>query len=392
MPQPQRPYWRQIQTWRPVPSPATDASRLGTPRTRNLLPNVQTISWTITVNIARLPQFLRLISPPLKTLNVDIHDSASEESPDPVRQFFDGLTAIPELELRRQQNLKVLGISSDPYLEPHTVQGMLFPNLPIGLWEFSADVEFHNKSHYVALIQTILQRLPDLRVIKFVLSSLGSWDLSDFESLSPFLQNPDLEELTLYISGVIHLDTREIHALGKALPRMARLNLCLHYNCRPALSIQASSLTGLAKAFPNLQALTIHISFDDIPLASPSGESVDLLGAGLSKLMVLNVGRSSLLQQDVARMAEFLATLRLHPLFEIAYDGKRKSKDPVQPWHDVEVMVKLIQQRNLEVGNPTRLDLTSNGPQEIQPPFGGRKCIGLWGKASEAAKDYQVTM
>lgn len=335
-----------------------------------LLPNVETIGWNI-MNIAHLPRCLRLIPPSLKALNIDI---PSEEAVDLVRQFFDGVMAIPELELEnfsfdkswigasfmkqllpfleRQQNLKTFGISSDPHFEPHTVQGMLFPNLPTGLREFSAEVEFDDKGHYVGLIKTILQRLPDLRVLKLVLSSLGSWDLSDFESLSPCFQNPNLEELTLYISGVIHLDTKEIHTLGKALPHMTRLNPCLHYNCRPA---QASSLTSLAKAFPNRQALTIHISCDDIPPASSSsGESAELLGAGLSKLIVLNVGRSSLLQKDVARMAEFLAALHLHSLFEISYDRKGKNKDPVQSWGDVETMLKLIQQRDFEGGNPTR--------------------------------------
>lgn len=340
------------------------------PENEPLLPNVQAIGWTIAEDIALVPRILPFISPSLKALTLEIYASDSEEDGDHVRQFLDGVTASPELELEsfnidkpgigakfmkrlltfleRQQNLKVFGMRCDPYLEPRAAQGMLFPNLPTGLREFGADVEFDDKNEYTALIQTILQRLTNIRVLKLVLTSLGSWDLSDFESLSPFLQNPNLEELTLYVSTAIQLNTSDIHALGKALPHMVRLNIRLHYNARPALIIQVTSLMDLAKAFPDLQSLTAHISCAEIPLAPrPRDAKAELEGSTLSKLRVLDVGRSSLLEKDVARMAEFLASLRLDPLLEIEYDGKGKeSEGSVRLWRDVEAMVKLLQRSN----------------------------------------------
>lgn len=334
-----------------------------------LLPNVQTIRWT-----AHLPRVLLFISPSLKSLTLNVLGTVLDEDRNAARQCFNGLTVFPKLDLesfrlvrprmearfmegllpflQRQQNLKALEISSESYLDPHTVQGMLFPNLPTGLRELGAEVEFHDESEYKALTQTIIQRLPNLRVIKLLLTSLGSWDLSDFDNLSPFLQNSNLEELTLYVSEMIGINTRDIHALGRALPHMARLNLRLQSSGLPALSVQASSLIDFAKAFPNLQLLVAHVVCINVPISSPShGEAAGLDAAKLPKLKILNVGRSSLPQHDVARMAELLARLRLHPLFKIEWYGKGKySEDSVRSWRDVEAMVKLIQRPNPDSG------------------------------------------
>ncbi|KAG8911283.1 hypothetical protein FRC01_005798, partial [Tulasnella sp. 417] len=340
-----------------------------------LLPNVQAISWAVLGDIANLPLILPFISPSLKSLTLDVYASDSEEEGDPVRQLFDGLTASPGLNLEsfnfekpelgarivkrlvsfleRQPNLKGFGLSSDPYLEPRTIQGMLFSNLPTGLRELNVEVEFHDKNEYVALIQTILKRLPDLRVLELVLTSHpDSWNLSDFKSLSPLLQNTNLEELTLYVSEEIHFDTRDIYALGKALPHMAQLDLRLHYSSLPALKIPASSLIDFAIAFPNLRVLTTDISCTDIPLAPLEGDkSAEPDAPNLSNLRILNVGTSSLSQDDVTRMAKFLATLGPGPLLEIEYDGKKNdSEDSVRPWRDVEAMVKLIRRPNLGRG------------------------------------------
>ncbi|KAG8914023.1 hypothetical protein FRC01_004254, partial [Tulasnella sp. 417] len=340
-----------------------------------LLPNVQAISWAVLVDIANLPRILPFISPSLKSLTFDVYASDSEEERDPVCQLFDGLTASPGLDLEsfnfdksdvgaeivkrllsfleRQPNLKVFRLSSDPYLEPRTVQNMLFSNLPTGLRQLSADVEFHDKYEYTALIQTILERLLDLRVLKLVLTSHhDSWNVSDFKSLAPLLQNPSLEELTLYVSGDIHFDTRDIYALGKALPHMAQFDLRLHYSSLPALKIQASSLMDFAKAFPNLRVLTTDISCTDIPLASlERDKSTGPDAPNLSNLRIWNVGASSLSQDDVTRMAQFLAMLGPSPLLEIEYDGKKNdSEDSVRPWRDVEAMVKLIRRPNLGGG------------------------------------------
>ncbi|KAG8916018.1 hypothetical protein FRC01_003435 [Tulasnella sp. 417] len=340
-----------------------------------LLPNVKAITWSVVADIANLPRILPFISPSLKSLAFDVYTSEFEEDGDPTRQLFDGLTASPGLDLEsfnfekpeigaeivkrllsfleRQPKLKVFGLSSDPYLEPRTVQSMLFSQLPTGLRELSADVEFHDESEYTALIQTILKRLPDLRVLKLVLTSHhDSWNLSDFKSFSPLLQNPNLEEMTLYVSGDIHLDTRDIYALGKALPLMTQFDLRLHYSSLPALKIQASSLMDFAKAFPNLRVLTTDISCTDIPLASIEGDkSAEPDAPNLSNLRILNVGASSLSQDDVTRMAKFLAMLGPGPLLEIEYDGKKKdSGDSVRPWRDVEAMLKLIRRPNLGGG------------------------------------------
>ncbi|KAG8931883.1 hypothetical protein FRC01_000652, partial [Tulasnella sp. 417] len=349
------------------------------PENDPLLPNIRTIIWKLSTGTANLHRVLLFIPPSLKSLTLDLPASAREEG-DSVRQLFDGLMASPELDLEtfkftkpevgarmverlssfleRQPNLKVLVISTDPYLEPRVSQERLFPTLPSGLRELRADVEFHDKTEYIARIQTISQRLPNLRVLKLVLSSIGSWDLSNFESLSPFLQNRNLEELTLYISTAIHLDTRDIHALGKALPRITRLDLRLHYNVWPALKIQASSLMDFAKAFPNLRVLTTDISSTDIsctdiPLASLEGnESAEPEAPKFLNLRVLNVGTSSLSEDDVVRMAEFLAKVCADPLLEIEYDGKKNdSGDSVRPWRDVEAMVELIRRPNLGGGN-----------------------------------------
>ncbi|KAG8910058.1 hypothetical protein FRC01_006568, partial [Tulasnella sp. 417] len=340
-----------------------------------LLPNVQAISWAVLGDIANLPRILPFISPSLKSLTFDVYAPDSEEDGDLVLQLFDGLTASSGLDLEsfnfekpdlgaeivkrllsfleHQPNLKVFGLSSDPYLEPRTVQSMLFSQLPTGLRQLSADGEFHDKSEYTALIQAILQRLPDLRVLKLVLPGHHDpWNLSNFKSLSPLLQNPNLEELTLYVSGDIHFDTRDIYALGKALPHMAHFDLRLHYSSLPALKIQASSLMDFAKAFPNLRVLTTDISCTDIPLASiERDKSAEPDAPNLSNLRILNVGASSLSQDDVTRMAQSLAMLGPSPLLEIEYDGKKKdSEDSVPPWRDVEAMVKLIQRPNLGGG------------------------------------------
>ncbi|KAG8943932.1 hypothetical protein FRC04_002420 [Tulasnella sp. 424] len=335
-----------------------------------LLPKIQEISWSVDYDMDNLPHVIHFISSSLKALTITASATNTVEDVATACRFFDTLTGLTGLELENftfegsdgeakvaerlasflkgQHKLKALRIPNDSYDEPRTTQDMLFPNLPIGLRELDTSVEFYEKSDYTSRIQTILQRLPNLRALRLILSSLGSWNLSDFRSLSPLLQNPNLEELTLLVSTELHLNRSDIHALGRALPNMAQLNLRLHYTILPAVRVPATWLVDFAKAFPKLQALTIRL--DNIrtslpPPGTPNEEQVNAFNPAAFR--VLDVGDSVLSEEDVSRMAEFLGLLCLNPLFEIEYEGKKRAPaDTAVPWRDTEAMIKLIQRSN----------------------------------------------
>ncbi|KAG8972849.1 hypothetical protein FRC05_009488 [Tulasnella sp. 425] len=356
---------------KPSPRQVWSTLALRRPGIDPLLPNIQEISWSASGDINNLPHVIHFISSSLKSLTITV-DGTDVGSP---CRFFDALAGCTGLELENlsfegsdgdakvaerlasflkgQQKLKALLIPSDSYAEPRTTQDMLFPNLPIGLRELDTRVEFYEKSDYTSRLQTILQRLPDLRVLRLVLTSNGSWNLSDFESLSPLLQNPNLEELKLWVSEEIHLTRSDIHALGRALPNMARLQLRLHFSTSSAVRVPATWLEDFAKAFPKLQALTIRL--DNIrtspPLLTTANEeqvkAFNPTAFNPTAFRVLDVGGSVLSEEDVPRMAEFLGLLCLNPLFEIVYHGKQRAPaDTTVPWRDTEAMVKLIQRSN----------------------------------------------
>ncbi|KAG8937882.1 hypothetical protein FRC00_011678 [Tulasnella sp. 408] len=189
--------------------------------------------------------------------------------------------------------MKSLAISSYSYFQPRSTQPLLFSNLPNGVRDLKVNVEFYANSDYTALVQAISQRLPSLRALKYVLSSLGSWDLASLEDLSPFLQFSNLEELNLWVSEEIHFTTGDIYTLGRALPKMARLNLRRHYTLLPAVGMPASSLIDLAKSLPNLQFLCIHITYIDIPLPTPStNDETHINPFNPATLRLLDVGDS----------------------------------------------------------------------------------------------------
>lgn len=119
-----------------------------------LLPSIVEINWSVVTDIDNLSWILPFISPSLKILEIDM-EASDPTNLDAVRLFFDTLTGFAELDLqafkfersglgaevldhllpflKQQQNLKALGILSEPYVEPRTTQGLLFPNLPNGL-------------------------------------------------------------------------------------------------------------------------------------------------------------------------------------------------------------------------------------------------------------------
>lgn len=296
-------------------------------------------------DIANLPLVRPFISRSLKALTVNPHAGSSEAGVDIVCRFFDTLIAFTGLDLETfkfgrqslevkvaaqllsflnsQRNIKVLEVSGDPYLEPTPVQDILFPNFPQGLHELSADVEFEGQSDYNDRIQTMLQRLPNLRVLELMLTNTGSWYLPNFEGLAPFLHNPDLEELTLWVAEEINLNHTDIHTLGRALPKMARLSLRLFYTARPAVGMPASSLMDFAKAFPNLETLYLRITEIDVSLPlPPPDDEVQVCPFNPATFRSLHVGDSPLSQKDVPCMRAFLRMLCPHPLFDLRYDGE----------------------------------------------------------------------
>lgn len=205
-------------------------------QTNPLLPSIQEISWTVTVpsGIVNLSRALPFISPSLKSLEIIVFPEDST-TVDIICQFFDTLAGLAELDLEtfkierydleapvlrhlssfltHHQNMKSLEISSYSYFQPRSTQPLLFSNLPNGVRDLKVNVEFYANSDYTALVQAISQRLPSLRALKSVLSSLGSWDLASFEDLSPFLQFSNLEELNLWVSEEIHFNTGDIYTL-----------------------------------------------------------------------------------------------------------------------------------------------------------------------------------
>lgn len=243
--------------------------------------------------------------------------------------------------LKHHQNIKSLAISSDPYLEPRSTQRLLFSNLPNGLQDLKVNVEFYASSDYTALIQTISQRLPSLRALNLVLSSLDSWNLASFEDLSPFLQFSNLEELTLWVSGGIQFTTGDIYTLGRALPKMARLRLRRDYALLPAVGIPASSLMDFAKAFPNIHSLCIHITHIDIPLPPAStNDEAQITAFNPATFRLLDVGESSLAEKEVPLIAGLLGMLCRHPLFEIQYSEKNDAKGSTAAWKRAEALLK----------------------------------------------------
>lgn len=329
------------------------------PGNEPLLPMVQAISWSVSLNVASLQLVFPFISPSLKLLTLNLGVLDPRANGDLVRQFFDRLAAFPELRLERvnfikydaevsimkplsyflkhQNDLKVLELSGGKYLEPRVVQAVLFQNLPVGLREITTEVEFHNKTDYMGLIQTIVQRLPRLQVLKLFLTSLGSWAPSNFENLSPFLQNPNLEELTLWGFGEIQLNTGDIYALGRAFAHMKRLNLRRAYSTRSAVQMQASSLADFARAFPNLRTLTLHIPSMDISLPHRSTNDEVQVHPFNSTFKLLDVGASPLAQEDVPRMVDFLGMLCRHPLFEIKC---AQTNTAARAWKETEELIK----------------------------------------------------
>lgn len=313
--------------------------------------------------IANLPWILSFVSPSLKLLTIELLAQGPVVS-DAACQFLMTLAGFAELELETfkfernemelevvpylsafikfQQNLKVLDISCDPYIDPVLVQDMIFLNLPNGLQEVHLQVEFHEKRDYITRIQSILQPLHSLRVLALVLNGIDSWNPSDFESLSPFLHNPNLEELTLWVAEEIHLNPRDIYTLGRALPKMARLNLRLHYSGGPAVYMQASSLMDFAKAFPQLETLYFRITNIDVSLPfPPPDEEGQVCSFNPVTFRFLDVGDSPLSEQDVPCMAAFLRVLFRHPLVEIEYERKGlPGTGPWLPWGKVATLVR----------------------------------------------------
>ncbi|KAG8937881.1 hypothetical protein FRC00_011677 [Tulasnella sp. 408] len=319
----------------------------------SLLPNIQEITWSMACDIANLPLVLPFISRSLKALTLNLTAGKSEAGVDIVCHFFDTLIAFAGLELetfkfashplevkdatqllsflKSQRNIKVLEVSSDPYVEPTPVQDILFPNFPQSLHELSVNVEFEGQSDYNDRIQTILQRLPNLRVLELVLTSNGSWNLSNFEGLAPLLQNPDLEELSLWVAEDINLNHTDIHTLGRALPKITSLNLRLFYTGLPAVGMPASSLMDFAKAFSNLETLYLQITEIDVSLPLPSpGNEGRVCPFNPATFRSLHVGNSLLSQKDVPCMAEFLRMLCRHPLFDLEHDGEDKAWENVK--------------------------------------------------------------
>ncbi|KAG8943931.1 hypothetical protein FRC04_002419 [Tulasnella sp. 424] len=354
----------------PSPQQVWSTPALERPGIDPLLPNIQEISWTVIHEMANLPHILPFISSSLKALTITLY-LTDAEAEDTACRVFDTLAEFTGLELENltfecyggqidavveqfvsflkgQHKLKVFRITHDSYDESRATQDMLFPNLPTGLRELKASVEFYEESDYITRIHTILQRLPDLRVLRLVLTSNGSGNLSDFGSLSPFLQNPNLEELTLWVSEEIHLNRSDIHALGRMLPNMARFHLRLHYTALPAVGVPVAWLVDFAKAFPKLQALTLRLDNIGPSLPLPGTANEEQVNTfNPTAFRILDVGGSVLSEGDVPSMAEFLGLLCLNPLFEIEYHGKQRAPaDTAAPWRVTEAMVKLIQRSN----------------------------------------------
>lgn len=318
--------------------------------------------------IANLPWILPFVSPSLKLLTIELH-AQGPTVVDAACEFFLTLVPFVQLELESfkfernemeleivpslgaflllRSNLKILDIACDPYIRPSFLDP-LFVGLPKSLQELHLQVEFHERRDYIARIQSILQRLDSLRVLALVLSGIDSWNPSDFESPSPFLQNPNMEELTLWVAEEIHLNPRDIYTLGRALPKMARLNLRLHYSLGPALYMPASSLMDFAKAFPHLETLYLRITIIDVSLPlPPPDEEGRICSFNPGTFRFLGVGDSPLSEQDVPCMSAYLRMLCGHPLVEIRYDEKGLSgKGPVPPWEKVATLVR----RNLSHG------------------------------------------
>lgn len=330
-----------------------------------LLPNVLAIHWSATEEIDNLPQVLPFVASSLKSLTLDLYaEGTTDEHDSVICRFFDTLTGLGELQLesfkierpglgpeildhflpflKHQQSLKDFGAVIEPYDEPGTTQGRLFPNLPDRLQELYVSVEFDGSSDYTALIQTILQRLSNLRALRLVLSSLGSWDVSDLAGLSPFLQYANLEELTLWVSRRIHLNKGDIYTLGRALPKLARLNLRRHYSVLPAIEMPASSLIDFAKAFPNLQTLEFHITSIDISLPSTSpNDETQVTTFNRSTFRLLDIGESPLAEKEVPIIAGFLGMLCQHPLFELKYSREDTGDNQApQAWKKAEALIK----------------------------------------------------
>lgn len=330
-----------------------------------LLPNVLEIHWSITEDINNLPQVLPYVSSSLKRLTIELYaEGTTNEDVSMVCRFFNTLTGLGELQLesfkidrpalarevldhllpflKQQKNLKFFEAVTEPYDEPGTTQRRLFANLPDRLQELYVNVDFDGNSDYIDLIQTILQRVSNLKALRLVLTSLGSWDVSNVGGLSPFLQYTNLEELTLWVAGKIHLNTNDIYTLGRALPKLAKLNLRRHYSVLPAIEMPASSLIDFAKAFPNLQTLELHITSIDIQLLSTStNDETQITAFNPSTFRWLDVGESPLAEKEVPIIAGFLGMLCRHPLFKIKssrgsafYDGAS------QAWKKAEALIK----------------------------------------------------
>ncbi|KAG9019514.1 hypothetical protein FRB90_001176 [Tulasnella sp. 427] len=155
---------------------------------------------------------------------------------------------------------------------------------------------------------------------------------------------------------------------------MVRFHFRLTFTGYPAITMPASALSGFVKAFPSLQILSLKIK--DSGKLSSSSTSVQEEHRGIKRLnpaifKMLDIGSSSLPEENVASMAEVLHQVCNGPFFEIEYSGKgnKMNGGSAETWWDVENLLKLKAKTSSGAGTDTLLEipaLSASSPSRLE--------------------------